>query len=364
MSVSCGLVGMPLSGKTTIFNLLTQANASISEFYSGKTETNQGTAFIPDSRIDFLNNLYNPRKKTYAKIDFTDVPGLKKDAGNSRRSGNQFLASIRESDALIYVLRAFVDGEVEHVEGTIDPLRDWNIIEMELLIADLDVIERNIERIQHGKKITKESQLLLDTLDRCRQVLEEGAPIHTLILSEEEKDALQGYSFFTQKPYMVLVNVDEEQLMTGNYPTKEAMEKKAAELEIPLIELSAKIEAEIGQLTIEDRAMFLEELSITEPGIHRLAQATYELLGLISFFTVGEDEVRAWTIEKGINARSAAGKIHSDIEKGFIRAEVVAYHDIERCGNAHKAKEQGLYRLEGKEYIVRDGDIINFRFNI
>ncbi len=364
MSVACGLVGMPLSGKTTIFNLLTQANASISEFYTGKTETNQGTAFVPDSRIDFLTELYKPRKTIYAKIDFTDVPGLKKDTGGTRRSGNQFLTSIRETDALIYVLRAFADGGVEHVEGDLDPLRDWNIIEMELLIADLDVIERNIERIRQGKKITKETQLLLDTLDRCRQVLEEGIPIHTLSFSNEEISALQGYSFFTQKPYMVLVNVDEEQLLAGNYPQQTAIQKKAAELGVPLVELSAKIEAEIGQLSVEDRVMFLEELAITETGIHRLARTTYELLGLISFFTVGEDEVRAWTIEKGINARSAAGKIHSDIEKGFIRAEVVAYNDIERCGNAHKAKEQGLYRLEGKDYTVRDGDIINFRFNV
>ena len=364
MSVSCGLVGLPLSGKTTIFNLLTLANANISEFYSGKTETNQGTAFVPDNRIDFLTDLYKPRKTIYAKIDVTDIPGLKRDAGNARRSANQFLSGIRESDALIYVLRAFSDNGVEHVEGEVDPVRDWETIEMELLIADLDIIERNIERIQNGKKITKESQLLLDTLDRCRQALEDGVPIQTLNFTAEENNALQGYAFFTQKPFMVLVNVDEEQLLAQTYPGKNALVEKAKALSIPLIELSAKIEAEISELSENDRALFLEEMAIAEAGIHRLARATYELLGLISFFTVGEDEVRAWTIERGTHARNAAGKIHSDIEKGFIRAEVVAYHDIERCGNAHKAKEQGLFRLEGKEYIVQDGDIINFRFNV
>jgi hypothetical protein len=246
----------------------------------------------------------------------------------------------------------------------VDPLSDWNTIEMELLIADLDIIERNIERIQHGKKVTKESQLLVDTLEKCRCALEEGVPIHTLNLSEGEEKALSGYSFFTQKPYMVVVNVDEDQLTAGNYPTKALVHKKADNLGIPILELSAKIEVEISQLNEEDRTLFMEELSIHEAGIQRLAQATYELLGLISFFTVGEDEVRAWTIDKGISARQAAGKIHSDIEKGFIRAEVVAYQDIERYGNAHKAKEQGLCRLEGKEYIVQDGDIINFRFNV
>ncbi len=364
MSLTCGLVGLPLSGKTTLFNLLTKANAETSSFLTGKTETNRGTAFIPDERIDYLSNLYLPRKTTYAKIEYVDVPGLKKEGDTGRRGANQFLTTIRDVDALVYVLRVFGDPGIEHVDGVLDPYRDWNTIEMELLIADLDIIERNIERIKNGRKITKENQLLLDVLTRCQETLEAGIPIHTLAFNDQESAVLQGYSFFTGKPYLVVANVDDEQLLANDYKGKKQLMDKAKEVQVPLVELSAKIEVEIDQLDHQDKQLFMDELGITVPGINLLAQATYGCLGLTSFFTVGDDEVKAWTIERGINAKKAAGKIHSDIEKGFIRAEVIGYDDLHKCGNAQKAKEQGHYRLEGKEYIVLDGDIINFRFNV
>lgn len=359
-----GLVGLPLVGKTTFFNLLTNAHAEISSFASGKVTSNIGSAKIPDIRIDFLSKLYKPKKTTYAMIDFTDVPGLVSGASTGAGVGNQFLEDIRKVDALVHIVRAFENSEVLHIDGSIDPMRDIETVSLELLFADLGIIDNRIIRIKSGKKVTKENLAELEVLEKCKEGLENGLLIHQINLNEEEKELLKTFSFLSEKPMILAINIDEESLKSNSYPQREDIQKFAVERKLPVIEVCAKAEMEINELEEEDRLMFMEELNIKNSGIDVLASTTYDYQGLISFLTAGEDEVKAWTIRKGTDARKAAGKIHSDIERGFIRAEVVKFKDIEALGSMAKAKEKGLYRLEGKEYIVQDGDIINFRFNV
>lgn len=359
----CGIIGLPMVGKTTLFNLLTEAHVQTSNFFSGKTETNVGVAKIPDKRIDFCAELYKPRRTIYAQIEFIDVVGLVKGASKGQGVGNEFLNSVRNVDALVHVVRLFQNPDVIHVEETIDPLRDIETINMELLFSDLEIVEKRIEKINSGKK-KKEQDTELKVLLKCKECLENELPIHTLNLSDEEKNLLKGYTFLTEKPMILVANLDEKQLKSGEYPGKEGLKKYAAARGIPVVEISARIEEEINSLGEEDKDLFMEDLGLTEPGIERLARAVYDHLGLISFFTVGEDEVRAWTIEKNTDAKRAAGKIHSDIERGFIRAEVVRFEDLAELKSMAKVKEKGLFRLEGKDYIVQDGDIINFRFNV
>lgn len=359
-----GLVGLPLVGKTTFFNLLTNAHAEISNFSSGKVSSNIGSAKVPDHRIDFLAKLYNPKKTTYAQIDFTDVPGLVSGASTGKGVGNQFLEDIRKCDALVHIVRAFENPDVIHADGSINPMRDIETINMELLFADLGIIENRITRIETGKKITKENQAELVVLKKCKAGLEEGKLIHQIELDEDEKELLKTFSFLSEKPMILAINIDENALKSGNYPQKDEIHGYSADRSVPVIEVCAKAEMEISELDEEDKVLFMEELGIKNSGIDILSRTTYDYLGLISFLTAGEDEVRAWTIRKHTDARKAAGKIHSDIERGFIRAEVVKFKDIHELGTMAKVKEKGLFRLEGKEYIVEDGDIINFRFNV
>ncbi|AEF94456.1 GTP-binding protein YchF [Desulfotomaculum nigrificans CO-1-SRB] len=363
-NLTSGIIGLPMVGKTTIFNLLTNSDQEISNFFSGKTETITASAKVPDKRINFLADMYKPRKTTYAQIQFSEVPGLVKGASEGKGVGNQFLSAIRNVDLLVHVVRAFKNPDVPHVEDTINPLRDIETIAVEILLADMDLVEKRIQRIQSGKKITKENAFELEVLKKCLAALEEEVPISSLGLSEEEKLTLRNYAFLTEKPMMLVINIDEDQFREGTYPGKEEVEKYAADRGIALIEICGRMEMEINQLPEEDRALFMEDLGISEPGIDRLARAVYDYLGLISFLTAGEDEVRAWTIKRNTDAKKAAGKIHSDIERGFIRAEVIAFEDLVAAGNMVKAREKGLIRLEGKDYIVQDGDIINFRFNV
>ncbi len=359
-----GLVGLPLVGKTTFFNLLTHAHAEISNFSSGKVASNIGSAKVPDRRIDFLSKLYKPKKITYALIDFTDVPGLVSGASAGKGVGNQFLEDIRKVDTLVHIIRAFENPDVQHVDGSIDPVRDIETVNLELLFADLGIIDNRIERIKSSKKVTKENLAELEVIKKCKEGLENGLLIHQIKLTEEERELLKTFSFLSEKPMILVINVDESSLKSDSYPQKEEIQKYAAERNVPVIEVCAKAEMEISELEEEDRLIFMEELGIKRSGIDTLANTTYNFQGLISFLTAGEDEVRAWTIRKGTDARKAAGKIHSDIERGFIRAEVLKFKDIEELGHMAKAKEKGLYRLEGKDYIVQDGDIINFRFNV
>jgi GTP-binding protein YchF len=357
LALTCGIIGLPLVGKTTLFNLLTHAGADTSA-YAGRTKTNIRTAPIPDPRLDFLASLYHPRKFTPATLEIIDVPGL------TRGTGAAFLASVREVDALIHVVRAFASEAVVHVEGQLNPLRDLETINAELLLTDLQLVETRLERIAASKKIKGGMQAEQTLLKRCQEILEEEKPLLEAGFTDEEWRVLQHMGFLTTKPMIVVINIDENQLQQGHYPGEAAVTAYTGARGLPVLTLCAELEAEIACLEPEEQQEFLDELGITEPGIDRLARAVYHRLGLISFLTAGEDEVRAWTIKKGTKARAAAGKIHSDIERGFIRAEVVAYTDLEKQGDMNKAREKGLVRLEGKEYIVQDGDIINFRFNV
>lgn len=359
-----GLVGLPLVGKTTFFNLLTNAHAETSNFSSGKVSANIGSAKVPDSRIDFLAGMYKPKKITYAMIDFVDVPGLVSGASTGKGIGNQFLEDVRKADALVHIVRAFENSDVLHADGSIDPMRDIEAISLELLFADLGVIDNRIDRIQGSKKVTKENLAELEALKKCKAGLEKGRLIHEINLTDEEKELLKSFSFLSEKPLMLAVNVDEARIKDKSYIQREEISRYAAERKLPLIEVCAKSEMEISELPKEDRGIFMEELGIERSGIDMLAGAVYGYMGLVSFLTAGEDEVRAWTVKENTSARKAAGKIHSDIERGFIRAEVVKYNDLRELGNLHKLKEKGLYRLEGKDYIVHDGDIIEFRFNV
>jgi hypothetical protein len=357
MALTCGIIGLPLVGKTTLFNLLTRSQAETA-VYSGRTRTNIHTVPIPDARLDFLAALYHPRKVTPATLEIIDVPGL------TRGAGAAFLAAVREVDALIHVVRTFRSEAVLHVEGNLNPVRDLEIINAELLLADLQLIETRLERIAANKKVKGDILAERDALQRCREALEAEKPLLEAGLTDAEGQVLRHMGFLTTRPMLIVVNIDEEQLRTGHYEGKEGVTAYAAARGIPVLSLCAELEAEIARLEPADREVFLKEMGIAEPGIVRLAQAIYRRLGLISFLTAGEDEVRAWTIKAGTPARAAAGKIHSDIERGFIRAEVVNFNDLEKLGDMNKVKEKGLARLEGKDYIVQDGDIINFRFNI
>lgn len=359
-----GLIGLPSVGKTTLFNLLTNSNIEVSEFSQGKVEANMGIAKVPDERIDFLYDLHKAKKKVFATIEVIDVPGLVKGSSAGKGVGNQFLDNIRRTDLLVHVIRAFENDNVIHADGSIDPMRDIETINFELLLSDLGVIEKRIEKLESSKKVTKEDLEELDFLKKAREGLEEGLLLHQIEFTDEEKEYFKIFSFLSEQPMILVANIDENQLMEKDYPGKEALENYSKETNTPLIEICIKTEQEISQLDAEDRELFIEDLGITESGIDKLSKTAYDHLGLMSFLTAGVQEIHAWTIKKGTVAKVAAGKIHSDIEKGFIRAEVARYKDVVEYGSVQKAKEKGLVTLEGKEYVVQDGDIIDFRFNV
>jgi GTP-binding protein YchF len=354
-----GLVGLTQTGKTTLFRLLTQARVS-----PEKRGTNAGMARVPDGRIDFLSQLYQPKKTTYAQIEFIDVAGLVAAQEGHGSGSGKFLNDVRPCDALVHVLRAFDHPEAVHAQGSVDPARDLEAVEIELLFADMELVEKRMERIKSGKKITAENKEELERLERCYAWMEQGKSMRDMDLTEEERAGMRNYAFLTEKPRLAVANLDENQYKSGRYPAEAALKRLCQTLGIPLLEICAQMELEIDELPEEDRMLFMEDLGLTETGIQALARTAYHHLGLISFLTVGEDEVRAWTIPKGTAARDAAGRIHSDIERGFIRAEVVKYKHVAELGSMAKVKEAGLFRLEGKEYLVEDGDVINFRFNV
>jgi hypothetical protein len=305
-----------------------------------------------------LADIYHPRKIVPAVLEITDVPGL------NRGAGAAFLAAVREADALIHVVRAFKSESVPHVDGDLNPLRDLDTINAELYMADLQMVEIRLERIAEGKKIKGETLVEQTALQRCQAVLNEEKPLSEAGLSDEERQAVHSLGFLTTKPMIVVVNVDEGQLRAGGYEGDKGVAAYAQGKEVPVLAICLQLEAEIARLEPEERGIFLDEMGIGEPGIERVARTIYKRLGLISFLTAGADEVRAWTIRGGTRARAAAGKVHTDIERGFIRAEVVKYDDMEKLRDMVKIKEKGLARLEGKDYVVQDGDIIEFRFNI
>ena len=357
MALTCGIIGLPLVGKTTLFNLLTQGEEETSS-YAGRTKTSVRVAKIPDKRLDFLAEIYHPRKVTPATLEVTDVPGL------NRGSGAAFLNAVREVDALIHVVRAFRNDNIPHIDGDINPLRDLESVNAELILADLQMVETRLERIAASKKIKGETLVEQAALKRCQEVLNKEKPLLEAGLSDEEWKAVRSLGFLTTKPMILVINLDEGQLRDGHYEGEEDVRKYGEEKGFPVLPICLELEAEIAQLDPGERELFLKEMGIDEPGVERVAKTIYKQLGLISFLTVGSDEVKAWTIKKGTAARAAAGKVHTDIERGFIRAEVVKFEDMEKYRDMTKIKEKGLARLEGKDYIVHDGDIIEFRFNI
>lgn len=361
-----GIVGLPNVGKSTLFNAITKAGAEAQNYPFCTIEPNVGVVSVPDERLDVLTKMYNSKKTIPAIIEFVDIAGLVKGASKGEGLGNKFLSHIREVDAVIHVVRCFENDNITHVEGSVSPKRDVEIINMELIFSDLDTIERRLDRAKKMLKGDKKYQFEIDTLEKLKSAMEEGHTAREVELSEEEREALKEVSLLTLKPVIYAANLNEEDIKNGGIDNEyfKALKEIADKENSLVIPVSAQIEAEISELPDDEKEMFLEELGLEASGLDRLIKASYDLLGLISYLTAGEPETRAWTIKKGTKAPGAAGKIHSDFERGFIRAEVIHYDDLIACGSMVAAKEKGLVRSEGKEYVVKDGDIILFRFNV
>jgi len=353
------IAGLSNSGKTTIFNALTGLSVETTVYPTTGGEPHYGVVDVPDPRVDRLAEIYRPRKKTYSKIEYIDYLGLTKGDPKQNRSVLEFL---KDADALVHVVRAFADGAVAHPLGGVDPARDASALRAELILADLELVERRLESMeQASKKGKKPNEAERAALLKCREALENEVPLRSAEFTEDDFLAMRHLQFMTLKPEIIVLNISEGEI--GSPRTAELQEKLRV-LGGPVVALSGKVEMEIAELPPVERKAFLEDLGIEEPALNRLIKVSYEHVGLISFLTVGEDEVRAWAIKKGTDAVNAAGKIHSDIQRGFIRAEVVSYDDFVSAGNMAQARERGHLRLEGKSYIVRNGDIINFRFNV
>lgn len=362
-----GIVGLPNVGKSTLFNAITKAGAESANYPFCTIEPNVGVVSVPDKRLDVLEKMYGTKRKVYTAIEFYDIAGLVKGASKGEGLGNKFLSHIREVSSIVHVVRCFNDENVVHVEGSVDPIRDIETINLELIFADIDVLERRMERtlksVKSGDKVAKAEYALME---KVKAHLELDKPARTLEVDEDEAKLLKGFFLITSKPVLYACNISEDDMMAGNLENDMVKKvKEYAEAENSGITIvSAKLEEELSGLEEEEKAEMLSEYGLEESGLDKLIQASYKLLGLISYLTAGVQEVRAWTIKEGTKAPAAASKIHSDIERGFIRAEVVAYDDLVACGSEAAAKEKGLYRLEGKDYVMKDGDVVQFRFNV
>lgn len=362
-----GIVGLPNVGKSTLFNSLTKAGAESANYPFCTIDPNVGVVTVPDERLKLLGDFYHSKKVTPAVIEFVDIAGLVKGASKGEGLGNQFLANIREVDAIVHVVRCFEDSNVVHVDGSIDPLRDIETINLELVFSDLEILERRIAKVTKTARMDKEAAKELTFLEKVKAHLEEGQLAITLETENEDEDAwLATYNLLTAKPVIYAANVAEDDIADdgANNQYVQAVREYAAKQNSEVFVICAQIEEEISELDEDERKMFLEDLGLTESGLEKLVRASYHLLGLMSFLTAGEDETRAWTIKIGTKAPQAAGKIHTDFERGFIKAEVVNYQDLLDCGSYAGAREKGLVRMEGKEYVVQDGDVILFRFNV
>jgi len=366
-----GIVGLPQVGKTTIFKLLTQGRVDTSSWGSGR-EAHVGIAHVPDARVDRLAEIVKPKKTTYATVEYVDLPGLSRGEGKAALQGqakemSTYLNSLKNIDTLVHVVRAFEDPNLPHVEGSVDPLRDIGLFELEMIFSDLAIVEKRLERLSKDLKKVKSAELEMenDVLQRFKMALESEQPLRELELTPEEEKRVRGFTFLSAKPILLVINVgDEDAGKIAHIVEEFGLQKQAAMRNVAITAVSGKIESEIAALPPEDARMFMDDLGISGNALDRIIQKSYDLLGVFSFYTAGEPEVRAWTIPRNTTAMQAAGVIHTDIEKGFIKAEVVSFEDMVALGTFQAAKSKGVLRLEGKEYRVQEGDVILFRFNV